>query len=74
MLPLESRKRLRKVLERVYKAGEANEEEVLDGVVLLGDACMWVDEYDEYDGCEVCFERAKDFTKAEDVQARSGCL
>ena len=33
------------------------EDELLDGVVALGDACMWMDEYDE---CEACSKKAKE--------------
>ena len=32
------------------------EEEVLDGVLARGEACIWMDEYDERD---TCFERTK---------------
>ena len=57
-LLLEAKKRLRKVLEKAYETGEAREEEVLNGVPVIGDTCMWVDEYDE---SEACFERAKEW-------------
>ena len=32
------------------------EEEVLDGVIALGKACAWME---EYDGCKFCYDRAK---------------
>ena len=57
VLVLEARKRMQKVLDKAYEAGKATEEEVLDGVVALSRAEMWMDEYDEY---EACFERAKE--------------
>ena len=41
---------MQNVLERTYEAGEATEEEMLDGVVALGDAYMSMDEYDEGEG------------------------
>jgi len=56
-LTLEARKRLRRVLEKAHKAGEATEEEVLDGVLQLGEACRWMREWDE---CDECFSRAKE--------------
>ena len=34
------RKRLQKVVEKTYEAGKAIDEEVLDGVLVLGMACM----------------------------------
>ena len=60
-LLLDARKRLQKVLEFEKRPGGMSfveiEEEVLDGVMVLGDVCMWMDEYDE---CDLCFERAKE--------------
>ena len=47
---LEEKRRMQNVLERTYEAGEATEEEMLDGVVALGDAYMSMDEYDEGEG------------------------
>ena len=44
------------MLEKAHKAGKVTEEEVLDGVLQLGDAHMWMD-----DGRVLeCFERAKE--------------
>ena len=56
-LTLEARKRLQRVLEKAHKAGKVTEEEVLDGVLALGEAHMWMEEWDE---CGECFERAKE--------------
>ena len=54
---LEARKRTQKVLEKAYEAGKLTEEEVLDGILALGQAHMCIDERDE---CQACFERAKE--------------
>ena len=56
-MALETRKRLQKLLEKAHAAGEANEEEVLDGVVALGRAYVWMGEWDE---CHACFVRARE--------------
>ena len=53
----EAEKILQKVLEKAYELGKVTEEAVLDGVLALSEACMWVDEWDE---CQACFERAKE--------------
>ena len=53
---LEARRRMQKVLDEAYEAGKVTEEVVLDGVMALEDAHMWMDEGDE---CLVGFERAK---------------
>jgi len=56
-LTLEARKRVQKILEKAHEAGEAIEEEVLDGVMALGKAYVWVEEWDE---CHACFVRARE--------------
>ena len=48
---------MQKVLEKAYEAGKVSEEEVLDGVLALGRAYMWMGEYDD---CEACLKRAKE--------------
>ena len=55
-LLLEARKRSQKVLEKAYEAGKATEEDVLDRVIALGDAYMWMDDV----GCHACYKRAKE--------------
>ena len=58
-LYLEARKNLLPLLERAHEAGErVTEEEVLDGVMVLGDTCMRVDNI--WEECDSCFERAKE--------------
>ena len=57
-LLLEARKRMHKVLEKAYEAGEeVTKEEVVNWVMVLERAHMWMDEYDD---CEACFKRAKE--------------
>ena len=56
-LTLEARKRLQRVLEKPHKAGKVAEEEVIDGVLALGEAHNWMDERDE---CNECYEGAKE--------------
>ena len=48
---------MQKVLEKAYEAGKVSEEEVLDGVLALGRAYMWMDEY--YD-CGACLKGMKE--------------
>ena len=51
---------MKKVVENVeekFRKGKVTEEEVLDEVLELGDAHMWMREWDE---CCECFERAKE--------------
>ena len=48
---------MQKVLEKAYEAGKATEEEALDGVMALGKAYAWMD---EWDGCRACYKRAKE--------------
>ena len=56
-LELEARRSLLQLLERAHEACEGvTEEEVLDGVMALGKACMWMQKWDEY---QACFMRAK---------------
>ena len=55
-LTLEARKRLQRVLEKAHKAGKVTEEEVLDGVLQLGNAYMWMRQGE----CRACFRRAKE--------------
>ena len=54
---LEVRGRLQKVLEKAYEVGKVTHEGVLDGVMALGVAYMWMDGRDDY---KACFERAKE--------------
>ena len=57
-LYLEARKILLPLLEKAHEAGEGvTEEEVLDGVIVLRRACMWMN---DFDGSEYCFVRAKE--------------
>merc|ERR1719506_1333791 len=56
-LTLETRKRLQRVLEKAYESGKLTEEEVLDGILALGEAHEWVREFDEG---RACFRRAKE--------------
>ena len=45
---------MQKVLKKVYKAEEATEEELLDGVMALGKAHMWMDDRE----CKACYNKA----------------
>ena len=56
VLLLEARRRTQKILEKAYAAGKLTEEKVLDGVLALGDAYMWMGDYEAM----ACFERAKE--------------
>ena len=56
-LVLEVRRRKQKVLETAYEKGGATEEMVLDKILALGRAYMWVGEGDE---SQACYERAKE--------------
>ena len=56
VLLLEAMKRSQEVLKRAYEAGKVAEEGV-NGVLVLGMAYMWMNEYDE---CEVCYKRAEE--------------
>ena len=44
-------------MEKAYEAGKATEEQVLDGVMALGRAYMWMGERNE---CGECFETARE--------------
>ena len=48
----EAEKILQKVLEKAYELGKVTEEAVLDGVMVLGDVCMWIHHHAK---CRACF-------------------
>eukprot|EP00518_Triparma_eleuthera_P004837 CAMPEP_0182464466 /NCGR_PEP_ID=MMETSP1319-20130603/8660_1 /TAXON_ID=172717 /ORGANISM="Bolidomonas pacifica, Strain RCC208" /LENGTH=512 /DNA_ID=CAMNT_0024664109 /DNA_START=147 /DNA_END=1685 /DNA_ORIENTATION=- len=57
-LHLEAMRSLVPLLEEAYAAGDGvTEEEVLDGVMALGEAYMWMEEWDE---CKACYKRAEE--------------
>ena len=57
-LHLEAMRSVLPLLEEAHAAGDGvTEEEVLDGVMALGIAYTWVDEWNE---CRACFRRAKE--------------
>ena len=55
LLLVEAKKRMQKVLETACEADKVSEEGVFDGVLALGRAYRWIEEWDE---CEACLERA----------------
>ena len=47
---------MQKALEKAYEEGKATAAQVLDGVMALGMACMWIDEGGEG---QTCCEKGK---------------